>query len=75
MSSLVPCARSPSHASSARSEKDLVPFTITANTLATILLELNSEAWVTKQNVRDRVVDDAEVQQAATASRRTGPRS
>ena len=39
-----------------------------SNGRAAFVFDLNSRSWVTTQNIQDRIVDDAEVQQASAVS-------
>lgn len=48
-------------------ERDVGNFAVVTGSKATIHLDLNSELWLTAQNVQDLVVDDAEITAAASA--------
>ena len=50
-------------------EKQVQPFTLTADTQARIIFDLNSEAWVDEENADDQSADDEEVEDSATAHR------
>ncbi len=46
---------------------------VVAGTLASISFELNAEQWLTELNLQDGVVDDSEIQVAATVRSRAEP--
>ena len=50
-----------------------VSFQVVAGTLASISFELNAEQWLTELNLQDGVVDDSEIQVAATVRSRAEP--
>lgn len=50
-------------------EKEVTPFTVTADTHARIIFDLNSEGWVDEENADDETADDQEVEENATATR------
>lgn len=50
-------------------EKEVQPFTVTADAHARIIFDLNSEGWVDKENAEDETAEDEEVEDSATADR------
>lgn len=50
-------------------EKQVEPFTVSADSHARIIFDLNSEAWINQGNAEDESVDDQEVDDSTTARR------
>ena len=47
-------------------ERSFVPVTLTSQSRLSLLIDLNSEVWITQDNIADGIVDEAEVQNAVT---------
>jgi hypothetical protein len=55
-------------------EKQVQPFTVSANTHARVIFDLNSQEWVDEESARDEEVDEEDVQESTTAHREVEPR-